>query len=205
MSVIVVVQESATAGSFAALALGALLERIAASTHSMVELRLQLQSEDPMAALSNAHADLTSTCAELESQGWLFGLFARELGSDVLFERRERRGLEIVLGLVRDILAREGRSLDLPRLPELDSNDERCATICAVIARCVHAAHQAPVAPTWRFIRGEEGTSLVFGGVAAPGLEPALREGAARIPGAKLEFDSRRRLLLLPEPCLVWP
>ena len=205
MSAIVVVHEPVSAEAFATLALGVLLERVARSTDELILLRVQLQTGIAPQGLIAQELDLAKTCAELEAHGWLFGVLACELGSDVLFERREQRGLESLLDLVREILARDGVALSIPALPELDSNDARCATVCAVVARCVHAAHLEPSPPTWCFAQREGNTSLCFDGRVGHSLERALSDGAARIPGALLVRDASGIRMLLPDRLAVWP
>jgi len=192
----VVVPEPCSAEDFAALALNVLLERVAATTGELERLRAQLRGgRAPQRELADA-------CAALEEHGWLFGLFARELGSDVLFERRERRGLQLALELVREMLARERIELRLPPLPELDSGDRRCNTLCAVVARCVHAAGGAL---EWDFARAGGETALSFSASAGPRLQRALEDGASRIEGARVRGDGRELRLVLPRDCWVWP
>ena len=200
-----VVREPVSAAAFAALALGVLLERIAVSTDELVRLRHELRADAPKPSRSLPENDLARTCAELEDHGWLFGLLARELGSDVLFERRERRGLSCALGLVGELLERDGIVLWIPALPELDSNDERCSTICAVVAHCVHSAHVADKAPEWNFKRDAAATSLCFTGSVEKNLERALVDGAARIEGSRICRDFSGMQLVLPPNCAVWP
>ncbi len=208
MCAIVVIREPASAEAFAALALGVLLERLASSTEDLVLLRAQLQdsasSPEPIAQ----QIDLAKTCADLEQHGWLFGLFSRELGSDVLFQRRERRGLLSALELVREILARDGVEISISKLPDLDTADERCATICAVVARCVHAAYSVNAAhetAPWSFAQCDGAISLCFAAPVSGGLQRALVDAAKRINGSRLVRDASGMQLVLPKNCAVWP
>ena len=193
----------ASARDFAALALGVLLEHVGTAAGDLTRLRAELQSALPAAPLASA-TDLSRTSAELERLGWLFGVLARELGSDVLFERRERDGLKSSLWLVQQVLAREGIELGLPNLPALDSNDERCATLCAVVARCVHAALIDDPRTDWS-VRGEGAESaLCFDGEPKAGLESALREGELRLSGSVLRRENGSVHFCLPAGSTRW-
>ena len=204
MSLVVALQPVASAEAFAALALRELLERVASTTAELASLRAALESAG-RASLSIAQQQrLARACADLEEQGWLFGLCARELGSDVLFERRERDGLARALELVRALLERDGVELAVTGTPELDSGDERCSTICAVVARCVHAAHGAPPTPQWCFARCDEDLALRFTGTLGAPLRRALQEGAQRLEGARVRATPGGAELVLPRGCAVW-
>lgn len=193
-----------TASDFAALALSVLLEHVGTAAGDLTRLRAELESAPPDAPAAGV-ADLPKACVELERLGWLFGLLARELGSDVLFERRERSGLQSSLWLVQQVLAREGINLELPNLPALDSKDERCATLCAVVARCVHAAFVDDPDTRWIVERFGDDCVLCFEGEIKSTLESALREGTVRLSGSRLCRDNGSARLRLPAGSTIWP
>ncbi len=190
-----------TAHDFAALALNVLLEQVAMASEDLTRLRSDLQRAPPEAppeAPPAGAADLPRISARLERLGWLFGLLARELGSDLLFERRERDGLASSLWLVQQILARDGIELELPNLPALDSKDQRCATLCAVVARCVHAAFVDDPNTRWNVEHSQSGCVLCFEGEGGAALESALREGTLRLPFSRLSRANGSVRLRLP-------
>jgi hypothetical protein len=113
--------------------------------------------------------------------------------------------LDSALMLVKEMLRRDGVEFPIPDLPELDSNDERCTTICAVIARCVHAAELARPAVAWSLVRDGQGTSLRIAGQPAANLRRALLDGASRIAGAQLCEEPCEVRLMLPPECVRWP
>lgn len=198
-----------SAHDFAAQALGVLLERVGSAAGDLGRLRAALDAgvDAPQEDLPGGDApDLARSSEELERLGWLFGLLARELGSDVLFERRERSGLDATLWLVGELLSREGISLALPPLlPALDAADPRCSTLCAVVARCVHAAHVDDPHARWSLVRQGQETLLHFEGAPGAALERALREGLRRVPGVRLSLETDHGRLSLPQGSAIWP
>src|SRR5690349_2226055 len=100
------------------------------------------------------------------------------------------------------MLARDEVELSLPAIPELDSGDPRANTLCAVVARCVHAAGGAHA---WRFASVDEEPALCFPASAGPGVERALQRGAERLEGARVDRDARELRLVLPRGSWVWP
>ncbi len=200
---VMTVRAPQTARDFAALAMNVLLEHMGTAAGDLTQLRDELERPSPEAPATGA-ANLPRTSAELERLGWLFGLFARELGSDVLFERRERSGLESSLWLVQKVLAREGIDLELPDLPALNSRDERCATLCAVVARCVHAAFAADPSTRWSVEHSGRECVLCFEGETAVALESALREGTLRLSGSRLSRENGSVRFSLPAGSTIW-
>jgi hypothetical protein len=200
------IEQVAGADVFAARALSVLLGRMGASTRELESLRAAIERGVLDPAVSAGHdARLGSACAQVEQQGWLFGLVARELGSDVLFERRERHGLRMVLQLVSDMLTAEGRLLTHCDTPELDSSDARATDLCAVVARCVYAARSAQPSSGWSLLCMDAATWLCFEAPRSAALEFELIAGAARIDGSRLVAREPHWRLLLPSKCVVWP
>jgi hypothetical protein len=191
---------------FASRALNVLLERMAESTEELARLRSAFEAGvlDPE-RLTAHDSPLGLACARVERRGWLFGWVARELGSDVLFECRERLGLQCVLELVGDMLAAEGRTISQSDTPELDSSDPRCNELCAVVARCVYAARAHATLAGWSFARQDGVTRLRFEAPSGMELERELIRSAARLEGSRLIVLAQRSELLLPNSCVVWP
>jgi len=191
---------------FAARALSVLLQRVGDSTRDLAGLRASIERAalDPRGQ-AGADGLLGSVCARVEQQGWLFGLVARELGSDVLFERRERNGLRTALQLVGEMLAAEQRPFEPAAVPELEGCDARATDLCAVVARCVYAAHAEQTGGRWSFQCAQAATWLCFEAPRADALERELLAGAARLPGSRLTASGQRWRLLLPPNCVSWP
>lgn len=103
----------------AAALLPALVHRINNTTQLLVVLRSLLADPDE-GVLAVAGPDLTRASEEAEQQGWLLGILARSVGTDVLLAREERAGLGTTLGLVAEALRRGRKELTLPaRLPSI--------------------------------------------------------------------------------------
>jgi hypothetical protein len=199
------IHEVAATDVFAARALSVLLARMSSSTQELRGLRAVFErgALDP-ALLADHDGPLARACARIESQGWLFGLVARELGSDVLFERRERQGLGTALQLVREMLAAEGRTLRDCELPEIKSSDARSTDVCAVVARCVYAGHAFEALSPWSFSRAALAPCLRFEAPVCAALQAELIAGAARLQGSRLRAQEQAWELWLPGDCVVW-
>jgi len=123
----------------AAALLPALVHRINNTTQLLVVLRSMLC--DPRAdVLAQAGPDLAHAARAAEEQGWLLGLLARSLGTDLLLAREERDGLGVTLRMVAETLRRERKELALPAsLPTmtLAPGSPRTAALCLDIAALV--------------------------------------------------------------------
>ncbi len=186
-----------SAREFAGVALTVLLEQVGGTARELTRLRGQIldTGELKTPALSGR---LSRAARELEREGWLFGLLARELGSDVLFQRRERQGLAYVSWLVEQMLSREGIECWQARVPELDTGDDRCSTICAVVARCVHASQIDMPGARWKFALSGDAMALEFDARPGSGLELALVESSQRLRGSRVCREVPGARLILP-------
>ncbi len=64
--------------------------------------------------------DLSRAARDAHDHGWILGVLGCELGADLLMARREARGLEPLVGLVRHALRHQGGELEGPAtLPRL--------------------------------------------------------------------------------------
>ena len=123
----------------AAALLPALVHRINNTTQLLVVLRAVLSDPDAE-VLAQAGPDLAQAARAAEEQGWLLGLLARSLGTDLLLAREERDGLGVTLGLLAETLRRERKELTLPTsLPTMTlvPGSPRTAALCLDIAALV--------------------------------------------------------------------
>jgi hypothetical protein len=190
----------------AAALLPALVHRINNTTQLLVVLRSLLADPDD-GVLAVAGPDLARAAAEAEQQGWLLGILARSVGTDVLLAREERRGLGTALALVAEALRRERKELTLPkRLPTITLCEgcPRSAPLCLDLAALVWSSCQPlagafelslverPDAWELRLSRGDLGdAALTF-----------ARSDCGR-SGARLVPDGEGWRLLLPHAWLV--
>lgn len=94
-----------------------LLHRIRNATQLISGLNGMLAYEEAGAILEERAGDLASASQSAEETGWLLGLLASSLDTDLLMARCHARGLESFLHLVRDALRREGREIAWPADP----------------------------------------------------------------------------------------
>lgn len=174
--------------AFAEEALGVLLKRLRRSGDRCGRLAAALHE----GGTSDCDPDeLDGALRELERDGFNFGWLAAELGSDVLFARRERSGLSDGFALVETMLELRGISPRLPAPAELDPNDERCAGLCAQLSRLVFIAC-AQAAPPRLEIATAESSGFARGlrvdGAIELALERELIECARTTLGSRLRL-----------------
>jgi hypothetical protein len=143
------------------------------NNHTQLLAALGALARDPCGL--GAHGDtLASAGRDVEELGWLLGLVAGGLGTDLLFERRERAGLAPLARLVRKALRREGRDLERAdrALPELDPRlGWRAAWEIGIV---LFAAGRASAAPLAFEIEGGDGALALDCCVAAASLSADL-------------------------------
>ncbi len=123
----------------------ALVHRINNTTQLLVLLRLVLAEPDD-GVLTSAGPSLAHASREAEEQGWLLGLLARSLGTDLLLAREERDGLAATLKLLAEALQRQRKQLALPeRVPMMTMADggPRSAALCLDLAALVWESCEA--------------------------------------------------------------
>lgn len=176
--------------AFAAEALGVLMERLRRSGDRCGRLAAALRAGAPG---DGDLGELDAALRELERDGFNFGWLAAELGSDVLFARRERAGLSDGFALVEAMLALRGRSAKLPEPVELDPSDARCSELCAQITRLVFVAcSQASPARVGISTAEPSGFAreLSVDGAIEPALARELIDCARAIAGSRLILTS---------------
>ena len=175
---------------FAALALAELTARAERSAARCGEIAARLPAAE-------ASEELARAASTLERDGWLFGLFARELGGDLLFERRDPRGLAHALALASEMLGGDDarapvESADARRVPDLRTDIGAKGDVGAKggVARGDEPARGAGFARSDRLTPGDElalGACVALAALAhAAGragatwaFEPAGPDGAA--------------------------
>lgn len=123
----------------AAALIPALVHRINNTTQLLVVLRSVLAEPDED-VLASAGPDLAHAARDAEEQGWLLGLLARSMGTDLLLAREERGGLGATLHLLAEALRRERKQLEIPSsLPSmtLAAGCPRSAELCLDVAALV--------------------------------------------------------------------
>lgn len=97
-----------------------LLHKLNNATQLVTGLNAVLAFEDGEGFLAERADDLGKTSRQVEDLGWLLAVLATSSGANLLLERREPRGVAIVLDLVSDALRRSGKTLVIPGpLPRL--------------------------------------------------------------------------------------
>ena len=117
----------------------ALVHRINNTTQLLVVLRSVLAEPDD-GLLATAGSSLAHASRDAEEQGWLLGLLARSLGTDLLLAREERDGLAATLKLLAEALRRQRKQLALPEsVPTmtLAEGGPRTAALCLDLAALV--------------------------------------------------------------------
>lgn len=116
-----------------------LVHRINNTTQLLVVLRSMLAEPDD-GLLATAGPSLAHAARDAEEQGWLLGLLARSLGTDLLLAREERDGLGATLKLLAEALRRQRKQLAVPAsLPTmtLAEGGPRSAVLCLDLAALV--------------------------------------------------------------------
>lgn len=163
--------------------LPALLHRIQNTTQLLMALRSMLARDDALAS-EDLGSSLAHASRSTDAQGWLVGLLARSMGSDVLLVREERDALRLALGLVADAVRHSRGELRLPkRWPRLTlcEGSPRSADLALGVSAFVWASHVAGTPGSrLELSRGEDGWTLE--------LDPARPlEACAAFEGSTLE------------------
>ena len=190
----------------AAALIPALVHRINNTTQLLVVLRSVLAEPDED-VLATAGPDLAHAAREAEEQGWLLGLLARSMGTDLLLAREERGGLGAMLRLLAEALRRERKQLALPpSVPAMTlvAGCPRSAELCLDLAALVwESCATLDGAFTLVFERGPERWNLHLSraDLARAQAEFATCECARR--GAQLRAEGGGWCLELPSAWLA--
>lgn len=188
----------------AAALLPVLLHRINNTTQLLFGVRAMVEGSGPMP--ERCAGDLAAAAEEAHQLGWLLGLLAGGLGSDLLLARHESNGLEPMLRLVRDGLRRRERMLEFRAgsIPLLTAK-ANSAMVCWTVAMVVWAAAQGCAKERVLALEFERngGRWFVRGDAGARKEWLAFAEAAcARLPGAECSRDGEAWNCVLPGPWL---
>ena len=110
-------------GGLVAALLPVILHKLSNATQLLASLNGLLALEGGAELALSRADDLARASTQIEELGWLLAALASASGANLLMERRERRGLELFLRVLRDALRRQGLEFSYPAdtLPELSS------------------------------------------------------------------------------------
>lgn len=188
------------AEGLAAAAMPVLLHRVQNTTQLVTGLNTLLNMEPDEPPGPEGAGAFRKASGDAHELGWLFGVLAVGVGTDLCFDRREAGGIEPVLRLVRDALRREGRDLVWRgAVPALDGARDGAA-LCWGLARLAWTIGrtQAPGAGELTF-EDQGGTSVwrVPDGAEVAAVGEALADELDGVrwlsddAGARLEVDGR--------------
>lgn len=193
-----------------------LVHRMNNATQILTTLGAVLDAGLEDALLEGSSEDLAGASHDVRELGWLLGVLASAGGANLLLERRERSGLDIVMRAVRDALRREGR--DLAEAPAEDALPALVADVADgwqvpwAIASTLYVAGSATSPGTmlsWKIDTLDASWSLSCSWPqdTAP-KEASVQESAlatriaAELPGARLDRSDQELRLRLPETAL---
>jgi hypothetical protein len=161
---------------------------------------------------------LASHGAEIDELGWLVAVIASAAGADLVLERREPRGLELLARSVREALRREGRDFDphvLASVPKLDPSIGGGWELAWSLVAWIHAAARSHARPNERHERvvlhvtfdvdAERGVATLACELGPDVAELHARAALvrARFDRAAAEVDERSARLSFPSAWLV--
>lgn len=193
--------------AFTAALMPVVLHRLNNASQRLSMLNALLVADAAGRWLEERSEDLAETSASVDELGWLLAVLASASGADLLLERREARGLAILIDSVGGALRREGRELapaegPLPALaPHVGAGWELPWAVGATLY-AAGADGEAPL--TWRLAR-EAGAWRLVADAAPTAARLADLRGllARRCPGVELDVAGGTTTLALPESWLA--
>lgn len=190
----------------AARLLPVLLHRIHNATQLLGTLNAIVIETGDASWLERKAGDLGETGETIEELGYALAVLASACGADLLMERREPRGLSILVDAAREAARRDGLELqapvgELPALaPEVLSGWELPWAVASLL---MVGAARAEDAPEWALARGERAWTLRVKARPTEELLALLPLVAERLPGCELEPGAASFELRLPGDWLV--
>lgn len=152
--------------------------------------------------------DLAGASLSVDELGWLLAVLASACGADLLLTRREARGLEILVAMLRDALRRKHSVVLAPcgPLPDLhpaplDGWQIPWAVGTLLWSSGCELEPGAQLAWSAAFAKD----SFVIEAPAGTGSAEAAQRVAVRLPGAEVACDADRWRLRLPGAWLQRP
>lgn len=196
------------ADPLAAALLPVLLHRLGNATQLLTGMNAMLGVEGGEELFARRAGDLAECSARVHELGWALAVLGSGVGADLLLERREPRGLAILIELVGDACRRSGAArVEAPReLPRLTPRALNGWELPWVVAALVQAAAREARGPRleWDLTEAEDGSwrLSVAGG---PALGARAEELVGLLPGAGWSQAEGRGELRLPAEWLRAP
>jgi hypothetical protein len=187
-----------------------LLHKLSNATQLLSSLNALLSIEGGAELALSRADDMARTSSQVEDLGWLLAALASASGADLLMERRERRGLAIFLGVLRDALRRRGSELHVEtrEIPGLSNEALGGWELPWVLSSLVLDSASATGQGASLVLRcaREEGTNRQCFDLAGgkPASEAAIRL-MRRLPGAELFARADGFALRVPSSWLSAP
>jgi hypothetical protein len=187
--------------------LPALMHGLNNATQLLASLNALAAAGDGERWLERRSADLARTSAQIEDLGYVLGVLASASGADLLGERRDARGLELVLGVVRSALRRSAAGLapGPDPLPTLATSvgggwELPWAVSTLLWATAVDRAPESTLA--WSLEGGEAGWVLAATEPGGATLASVSGRVGDLLAGAHLDLGAEGWSLSLPGPWL---
>ena len=186
-----------------------LLHKLSNATQLLSTMNTLLGLEGGEQLALSKTREMAQTSGAVDELGWMLAALASSAGADLLLERRESRGIAIMLEGLREAMRRRGQDLILPDepLPDLAPQGKSGGRLLggweipwAIAALIVDSAEELErgAALSLRVQVGAAGEPMHFScssGKEPGGLAHLVRE---RLPEAELDFDDQRWSLSLP-------
>jgi hypothetical protein len=155
------------------------MERVRRAGERVVEVRLALEGTEA----ASGDVDDDGALDEGRRLGWVVGVLAAVSGGDVLGERREPDGPAFLLGLVRELLAGEGRVLGASCGPIVELAAGETSWELAWAAANFLGLAAGPERVPWSFERRAGRVVLEWRGLSRTAVDAWAREVLSAIPG----------------------
>lgn len=196
-------QREGAADPLAAALLPVLLHRLNNATQLLETLGSLARLDAERDWIGERSADLLEVSARVEELGYVLAVLASAAGADLLQERREPRGVELLVGAARDALRRERRRLaepaaPLPRLAAAAGAGWEAPWAVASVLFAAGRDSDGGQELRWSLEPLPGSTRLRVDGVPGPSLSALVERVAFRGGGARLELGQADAALWMP-------
>ncbi|MFT5153429.1 MAG: hypothetical protein ACI841_003429 [Planctomycetota bacterium] len=196
-----------------ALLLPVLLHKLNNATQLLTGVHALMQLAPEEDSLTRHGEDLAHTSRKVDDLGWLLALVASIGGANLMLDRREERGLDLLLGLLSDALRRDGVRLSPSESGRRMSPSVQCGwQLPWAVGAFLNAAARDLIDKRpppegcfeqldWSMTSGDLETRFaVVGGAHVRELEPRLRDRFTQDADDswRIEWDGSRAELVLP-------